>query len=284
MENLELGVGAQSAGVDWLTVTVKDLSRQGLLCDEANRLMDALKAKGNTQKIWKFKGYNGYICGSVRWGTRDDGSILMLSGEGASLNWPVALAWCDNCSRIDLAVTVTMIAARPHIARDAYEVLVPPCSDVKSPRKLSFITNSDGGETMYIGSRMSDQYGRLYDKGIEACENTDVKPGLIWRYEVEFKQYRAQRIAKELLKYAKTSENYTENLGETVYKWFLSRGVQPIFSPYNAQPFHTEVYARLSDDDVTLRWLSTQVSPSVARLNKNGRGEEVLEALGLNAD
>lgn len=284
MENSELGVGWQTAGVDWLTVTVKDPERQGLLCDEANRLMDGLKWQGYTQKVWRFKRYNGYMCGSVRWGTREDGSILMLSGEEASLNWPVALAWCDNCSRIDLAVTVTLIAAQPHIARDAYELLVPPNSDVKAPRKMTFITTNDGGETFYIGSRMSDQYGRLYDKGKEMRENTDIEPGLIWRYEVEFKQYRAQRIAKELLKYAKTSENYTENLGETVYKWFLSRGVSPIFAAYNEQPFHTEVYAKLSDDDVTLRWLSTQVAPSVARLNRNGKGKSVLEALGLLAD
>lgn len=218
-------IETQIASVDWVTITVKDKGRRGLIKAEAMRLMDELKSQGNVQRPWGFCGYDGWSCASVRWGDRETDSILMLSGEAASLNWPIALSWFDNCSRLDLAVTVTLLEPRKHVARDAYELLNPPDSKVTAPRKMTFIENNEGGETFYIGSRLSDQFGRLYDKGIQMGENTDCPAGLIWRYEVEFKAYRAKRVATQLIETVQIEENYHGNLGETVYKWFLSRGV-----------------------------------------------------------
>lgn len=273
------------AEVDWLTVTVKDQHKQGLLADEVNRLMAIRKDQGYTQKTWSFKGYNGWLCGGIRWGSRDDGSIVMLSGEEAELNWPVVLTWCDNCTRVDLAVTVTLLEPRKGIAKDAYDMLtLDGTSKTKGPRKMSLVVNNQGGETFYIGSRASDQFGRLYDKGAESGDNCDIPIGLIWRYEVEFKQYRAKRIAAQLLEAAKETDDYHQQIGQTVYKWYLSRGVSPIFPAYNELPFSTQTYAKVTDDDVTLRWLSTSVAPSVKRLGENGKGQQVLEALGLMDD
>jgi DNA relaxase NicK len=278
-------VREQVAEVDWLTVTVKDKTKQGLLAEEVNRLMGVRKDQGYTQKQWSFRGYDGWICGSIRWGTRNDGSIVMLSGEDAELNWPVVLSWCDNCTRVDLAVTVEMLEPRPNVAKDAYDVLTLGGSATGiQPRKLSFVQNNEGGQTFYLGSRASDQFGRLYDKGVESGEDVGIPVGLIWRYEVEFKQYRAGRIAKQMFEAAKESAGYHAQIGETVYKWFLSRGVSPIFSAYDNLPFSTQVYAKVSDDDITLRWLSTQVRPSIERLSRNGKGGEVRQALGLMDD
>jgi len=280
-----VAVTEQTADVDWLTVTVADWAKQRLLCDEVDRLMQIRKGQGFAQKPWRFKGYDGWTCGGVRWGTREDGSIVMLSGEDAALNWPTCLAWCDNCSRVDLAVTVILLSPKHHVASEAYGMLTLEGSNTNSrTRKMSLVVNNYGGETFYIGSRASDQFGRLYDKGREMDDGTDIPEGLIWRYETEFKSYRARRIAAQMLEAAKDTTDYRQNLGETVYKWFVSRGVKPIFSTYNSMPFTTETYAKLSDDDVTLRWFSTQVAPSVKRLKKNGKEEEAKRALGILAD
>lgn len=283
-ETLEALIEGKTAAIDWLTITCNNVDLERLLWDEANRLMAIGKAEGNTQKVWNFRGYTGWSCASIRIGNRTDGSILMLSGQAAQMNWPVALAWATNVTRIDIAVTVTMGQPVPNIAQKAYEFIVGPKGcNCKAQRQYSFIVNSEGGQTLYVGSRASDQYGRLYDKGKEDKSLPDLPEGKIWRYEVEFKQYRAKKIASQLLACAKQNEcEPSEDIGATVHKWFLSRGVRPIMATDNGRPFLTEISARITDDLVSLQWLSTQVSPTVRRLMKNGKGDQVFAALGLD--
>lgn len=280
-----LDIEGQTASVDWLTVTARDPGHQELLVAESRRLLDLLKDAGNVQRPWSFKGYNGWSCASFRYGARDDGMIVMMSGSAADLNWPVMLAWCDNVSRIDLAVTITLAEPEKDVARKAYNFLTLGGARAgNQPRKLSFIENNHGGQTFYLGSRASDQYGRLYDKGREKNHGADIPQGRIWRYEVEFKQYRAMRVATQLLDAARREElPVRDYIAATTYKWYLSRGVKPIWDADEDLAFHMEVYAKLTDDDVSLRWLSTQVSPTVRRLIRVGKGDDVLQALGLTS-
>jgi hypothetical protein len=281
-------IKSRSASVDWLTVTCKDVELQRRVHSEAIRLMSMLKAAGNVQKPWNFQGYKGWACKGLRWANREDSSICMLSGEAASLNWPVMLAWAGNVTRLDVAVTIDLVEPRTLVASGAYEFLFPRPGDraERGVRKYSLVVNSAGGETLYVGSRASDQFGRLYDKGREMTDDELKLPtGKLWRYEVEFKGDRASRIGEQMLASARRDESTaTEDIGATVYNWFLSRGIGPIWKPDKGVAFSTEVYAKLSDDDITLHWLATGVSPSVARLMENGRGTEVLNALGISAD
>lgn len=276
-------IETQAASVDWLTVTAKEAKYQGLLFDEANRVMTALKEMGNVQKPWKMRGYEGYSCGGFRWGARHDSSICMLSGDTAQLNWPVMLAWAGKVTRLDLAVTVTLLEPLPDVAKDAYDFLTLRGTVTEGrTKKYTLIVNNSGGQTMYIGSRASDQYGRLYDKGREQDKDDTIPIGKIWRFEVEFKAYRADRVAAQLLEVARLEQTHArDQIAATVYKWYLSRGIKPIWFADDNTAFSMETSAKLSDEDITLQWLSRQVSPSVTRLIERGRGTEVLEALGI---
>lgn len=276
-------VQTQAASVDWLTVTAKEATYQGLLFDEANRVMDVLKRQGNVQKPWGFKGYTGYSCGGFRWGSRHDSSICMLSGDVAQMNWPVMLAWAGKVTRLDLAVTVTLLEPLANVASDAYDFLtLRGTVSGGRTRKYTLMQNNSGGQTMYVGSRASDQYGRLYDKGREQDKDDTIPIGKIWRFEVEFKAYRADRIAAQLLEVARFEQTHArDQIAATVYKWYLSRGIKPIWDADDNAAFSMETSAKLSDEEVTLEWLSRQVSPSVTRLIERGRGTEVLEALGI---
>lgn len=273
----------QTASVDWLTITAREEQYINLLVLEAQRTMRDLKAKGYAQKPWNFRGYVGWTCGGMRYGSRDDGVCVMLSGQTADLNWPVVLSWANNVTRLDLACTLTLRDPYPNLATLWYGVItLGNTSRAKLPRKYTLITNSLGGETLYIGSRASDQYGRLYDKGREENANLDVPDGKIWRYEVEFKQYRANKIAGYLLEEAKREESpVRDQISATVHKWFLSRGIQPIWNSDNDLAWAMDISAKLSDDATTLHWFSTQVAPSVRRLMAKGKGQEVLQSLGL---
>jgi hypothetical protein len=280
-------INTKAATVDWLTVTCKDPDLQYRVFHEAGRLATIQKERGNVQKPWSFKGYKGWAIEGLRWGAREDSSIVMLSGQAASLNWPTMLAWAGNVTRLDLAVTIDLVTPLKHRASEAYGILTMDgqVEANRGSRKYSLVVNSAGGETLYVGSRASDQFGRLYDKGREQTDDLMIPTGKIWRYEVEFKGDRASRVGAQMLESAKRDEGpATEDIGQTVYKWFLSRGIAPIWKPDKGQEYSTEVYAKLSDDDLTLQWLATGVSPSVARLMDNGRGTEVLNALGITAD
>jgi DNA relaxase NicK len=275
----------QTADVDWLTLTTSDSSIRELLFAASVEFLKDLKGEGYTAKPWGMKGYKGWMCGSFRWGTRDTGDIIMMSGEVARANFGPMLVMCENATRVDLAVTVTVADPVLDLAKQSYEWLTRgSVADGRLTRKFTFVENSDGGQTLYIGSRLSDQFGRLYDKGRESSQGKEegIPQGKIWRYEVEFKGYRAKRIATQILDNLEVADNIHDFLGATVYKWFLSRRVPLIMDTYKNIPFSTEVSAKLSDDETTLNWLSTQVSPSVRRLIQGGKKSQVLDALGLS--
>lgn len=284
MQSKSSNVESLASGVDWLTVTCKRSDHRGLIYREATRLFDQAKQAGWVQKPWKFKGYNGWKCAGLRWGSREDSDIVMLSGESAALNWMVFLSWATNVSRLDLAVTVSLMKPIKNVAKRVYAKKVAdgkkPCRYAKT---YSYVENNQGGQTLYIGSRASDQFARIYDKGKEDRSLSKIAVGKIWRYEIEFKQYRARRVARQLLEQASQDfDGARKSIGQTVYKWFLSREIPLIWQTDEGLAYSTETYAKVTDVDTQLQWLSTQVSPTVKRLIEGGNGTQVLLALGLS--
>lgn len=278
-------VDEQTACVDWLTVTTSapDIKRD--LFAACVDTMEQLKSQGNVVKTWGLRGYKGWACNSLRWGTRKDSDIVMMSGALAQTNYVELLRTCPNPTRIDLAVTVTLATPLEGVAYNAFSSSTDKDAlDGRLTRKFTFLRNSQGGETLYVGSRFSDQYGRLYDKGREDRQSLEagVPEGKIWRYEVEFKGVRAKRIGDQIIQKLRETDDIHQEIGDTVYKWFLARLPVVIMEPYENLPFHTEISANVSDAETTLNWLSTQVSPSIRRLRESGQLREVLDALGLS--
>ena len=164
----ELAVEKKSAGVDWLTVTVKDQELRRIVFEFTSDALSRLKDQGYVQRPWSFRGYTGYSAAGFRWGDRHDSSIVMLSGQTAQLNWPVMLAWATNITRIDLAVTITLHEPVQRVARAAYDRIVTdghrPC---KSIQKYSFIENNEGELISYLHEgylyffRHADKYMKI---------------------------------------------------------------------------------------------------------------------------
>src|SRR4030067_1398146 len=84
--NPEIVVDDLQAGVDWLTVTVKDQENRVPLYYECARIKDRLISIGERYRPWSFKGHAGYMVAGLRWGTRLDSDIAMLSGADARQN------------------------------------------------------------------------------------------------------------------------------------------------------------------------------------------------------
>jgi DNA relaxase NicK len=268
-------------GVDWLTITAKSPDARRAMMLESERLADALQQIGEELRDWRFCGYVGKRIGSLRYGFRSDSSLIMLSGQDAFANWQAFVDMAENVTRLDLAVTVeTDIPWIGLVSRlYAWMTYDNPDGRATDGRKITKIENNAGGATLYIGSRASDQYGRLYDKAAES--GIEELRQRLWRYEVEFKRDRAGKALKGLVRaYRESAVDHVQAIRNTVWTWFDCRNCPPIFDR-NGDALSLELEARVTSTEATLQWLSRQVAPSIARLATAGYLRQACEALGL---
>jgi hypothetical protein len=267
-----------SSSVDWLTCTAKSPEARIKiyeLCAEFRRDL----AQNGKITPWRFRGYQGLQCESVRWGTRADSDIAVLSGYDAAVAWRRLLPVAENVSRVDLAVTIRTRNEVGDLVQVYYD-WVKQNLGAWEARKLTKIENNKGGQTLYVGSRASDQFGRIYDKGAQD-KKLKVPPGCLWRYEVEFKEDRAGKIASQLRNSVDPNASPAQRIQQTVYLWFDSRDVPPLFCRAKSLPLDSTVSARVTTDEKALAWLHAQVAPTVARLMDKGKADATLQALGV---
>lgn len=153
---------------------------------------------------------------------------------------------CGAPTRIDLAVDTHEIVD----IRSIYEDLI---SGKETLRQRSFsIIESSTGKTLYAGSRTSDMFVRLYDKGGQMGLSE-----LWFRVELEVKGKRAAAVTQALL----TAESLPGAINAIVREWFH-------IDTHGAAAFWTEpaVYVP-SQRKVTntRRWLTGQVVSALAR-------------------
>lgn len=91
-----------------------------------------------------------------------------------------------SVSRIDLAFDIRNTPMRPE---KLYNDLVSG-SAVSTAKTFNLITGNDGGSTLYVGSRQSEAFLRIYDKGVESGTGEN------WiRVELELKSSKARFAA-----------------------------------------------------------------------------------------
>lgn len=262
-----------SASVDWVTCTAKNDEGREALWTLGQRLLNAAKHVNQPPARWHGHGYSGFIGAGVRVGARVDSVLLSLSGSQSGNHWKEAVTASDNTSRIDLAVDTEFQPPKPVLARDVYVKMGRHQSPTGRKVRGTIWASSDGGQTLYVGARASENFGRLYDKGIE--QQTGQR-GFWWRWEAELKGVTARGAANRLLR-----EPIEGNaIASSVSGWFGSRtGVMP--GPFTSTVIYNEK-SEPSDDDKRLKWLANHVRPTVLRLLDTCGRERVLFALGLS--
>lgn len=223
-------------------------------------------------------GYQGRQGEGMFWGVHDrQGYLLVTWGEASDMVWPMTAPTAKRVSRLDLAVTVELPSRDPDLVAKAYAL-----NEGSERRQYAMIQSSAGGKTLYVGSRQSDQYGRLYDKGVKDMGR---EPGEIWRYEIELKdKIRNLAVLKDMYDRWRLHGLAKEDIAGYVHQWFSVRGVSPKFSARGKGLPPPELEATVSTADKKLRWLSSQVAPTVKQLIDVGLGKEAILALGLEAD
>lgn len=231
-------------------------------------------ALGEKSNDWSSYGYNGYDCGDLRWGRRPQDDLITLRSNGAALHWREFGYAATHCSRLDLAVTVKHQYHDLGHAQDKYAAIQQIAQDLPISRNYAIITSLLGGDTLYVGKRTSQQFGRLYDKTMESGETQFLN---CWRWEVEYKKPLAWEVLTHLLR----AGNPDKWINATVHNWFYSRYIGPSWDCDTEYPAIV-IQRKKTADEKALEWLGRSVRPTVERLIRRGKAAEMLNSLGIN--
>jgi len=259
-----------SENVDALTITSKSIvGRAAVLAVYENFLGEAQSRE--LQKEWNSIGYSGWICGSVRWGSRKDSSILMATGDDALLCTELAVL---DLKLIEEKVTRVDVCLDIAFENNARGWLTKLRNDSqfcnlhhKQGREISLI-DSTSGETLYIGKRTSGRFGRIYDKSA----HYGLDQGFVYRFEIESKKDVARPVFDALFPLNKDSEmewnGFQSRLRGVLKSQFRRWGVS--LKQNNDDNIMIRSEARISTVDSQLEWLSRSVAPVLERLTQQG--------------
>lgn len=262
----------RSADLDWITCTASTDGSSEALWAVGERVLTENEAEGYQPTRWQAHGYRGWNADGIRLGCRASGTIVSLSGFKCREEWKQALSAAEHCSRLDLAVDVHLDTEVPSLPRDCYESLFhkPPGNGRPSQRTL--ILNSNGGSTLYIGSRTSDRFARLYDKGIEQQQ---CAAGKWYRFELEVKGLSSHPLAEQLL----SIDVHRGQCLSVVAEYFRSKAALSI--PGAPKLLICNGRREATTSDRRLHWLSHQVRGTVLELTRSVGLARVLGALGI---
>jgi len=268
------------AGVDWFSATLKpsdpdyqEWRGKGL------ELVELSAQHGNLRRFGRLLGYEGVSAGSVFVGERTDGSHIRAKGR-----WAVpafARCWNENVhlSRLDIQVTKRFEGNLDYIGRNARKQATTANLLLPSTRRRKIHAHDDdeGGYTLYIGARTSNQLGRIYNKSAQSDDEHYVNT---WRWEVELHNEQATLMGRYL--YHLPGGLRPDRLAGVVWRWFTERGVECPWTKAEEALALPITQVPETDIERKLGWLEAQVRPTV-RLLRDILGRERIElALGLS--
>lgn len=266
--------------VDWLTATTHDKRAARRMIRKAEALAELERSEGSHSVPWSLGNYFGQRCGRVRYGNTMSAALVQLSGQLASDHFLWFANVAADFTRLDIAVTVQLADYDPGLGLRAYESACAWRKDHPRAAGASYVTNSEGGSTCYVGKRTSDRYLRVYDKQAESIASED--PAAIsryqkcWRYELETHDAAANAIRDSLLSATDRSEWVSSYLAYHC----RAHGITPVY-PLGSPPTLPTGFRRRSDRDSRLEWISRTVAPTIRWLLDTTPPDELADRLGL---
>ena len=226
-----------------------------------------------TPKAWSFQGYEGTHWGEASAGRREDGCILQVSGSWASAVRLLELPH-TGVPRLDIQATVWGYPQPALVPGEAAAASVIAREGANGrPWRVAHICGFGNGDTCYIGSRQSDVFARIYDKGAQDESNEDYAGAV--RYEVELKGRTASaafaalaRAGGDEVACADWVQSYLLARGLSLPEWVSVETVR-----------RRAVEKAASSTDETLAWLANGVRPTVRRLLDAGLTYELLHRI-----
>jgi len=181
--------------IDWFTATFTEGLKQNFAKAKCEKVMKEAEAGGLERSYTNRLGFVGERVDGFFYGLRGDSLMVIGSGATADIQAPFFLGLAEKCTRLDLAATL-------HDGDTGRDWTVIAYNQCKRDGRISSgqmkthrIEGSPDGRTLYIGSRSSDRFVRIYDK---TAESKGAYPPRTWRWEVEYKYPRAGGVATRL--------------------------------------------------------------------------------------
>lgn len=261
------------AGIDYLTCTAERLRDGDALLSLGRDIIKQEVGSGGSERPFYYRGFSGYTAGSVSVGSSRDRSLVRISGSAARECAAELIECSHNVSRLDAQVTIESDGLGIDHVRGLYDSGAGIRAGRGRPIERTLIVNSSGGSSFYLGRRISESYGRIYNKSAED-KRKDNPPH--WRYEVEFKGRTAK---KEAWSYASASEKDSWCVG-TVYDWFERRHCTPPISKVDRLDMCSDSRGSTTQSK-RIEWLRRCVRPILARLALEYGWPDVLSLLGV---
>lgn len=227
-------------------------------------------------KRWCALGYLGDDYGMAQAGAGPQGCILQAAGWAAQAVRE-ANPWYTGVPRVDVQITVWYDRdPEPMIERIAEMSHAVGQSKGARAWKVNLVKGYGGGNTAYLGSRHSELYVRIYDKGKHPKSPKGYENAL--RYEIEVKGDRGPQLWAGAHRSA-PDRHWCASVAKGILR---SRGV--------VVPLPDQVHCRtgLSQEvrkattESRLAWLATQVRPSIDKLLADGvHSSHIIKLLGL---
>jgi len=269
------------AGIDYISMTMtNDNPLVEVWLQSALAYLEEIAIDRQQIEMRKRLGYDGWSFGGSFVGRRERDTIAVFSGERAKLAYTKLYRSDCHVSRIDVQTSFRYSTTTSNVAEIVRNQVERDNSKISSSRQrnATLIEDLRGGATCYVGTRTSEQFARIYNKG---AESGDERYERVWRFEVQLKNRLASRLAEQFT----SSPTAQDILAATFVKhWLRHRGVS---TPWKAEaelmPL-PQVQKETSDVDSKLQWLRDQVRPALRVLLKYGLRDAILEALGLAND
>lgn len=268
-----------SAGVDYMSMTMPNNNlHYGTFLRASQAYLEEIAAAGNEVKSMRRLGYEGYSVGGSFVGERERDCLSLFSGERAKRAYTLLYRAGVHVSRIDVQTSFRYTPSQSNVAQMAREQVNRDNVKLSSARQrnATLIEDLRGGATCYIGTRKSEQFARIYNKGAESGE---AQYEGVWRFEVQLKNRLASKAAEQIGSGVYNQEGYASVF---VKQWLRHRGVS---TPWKADaellPLPKEPNTKTQLEE-KLEWLRTQVRPALRVLLKYGLRDDILAALGLD--
>lgn len=261
------------SGVDWMTATAASGDARRAFQDIWQGIARKETAAGVELQPAAVRDYSGWRLPGAFFGQRHDDSIIVLSGARAPAHWQTVAQAATNVSRLDLQATLWTHGEQPALSRWYYQRVRRLKAQRGRPRSFSLIQTHPHGDTLYVGKRQSDCFGRVYDF---AAAHSQGLPRTLWRYEVEYKRHLARTHSARLLN-ATSTRSECESL---VASWYLHRGIQPAWALQES--CQSDIALDSSKQRDVLAWFQTSLSKTVASAVRRYGLAAVLDSLGLS--
>lgn len=248
-----------SSCIDWLSMTYNPKINAG-------KFIVTIEGYGDNSEVKPQYGYDTavkYTCGMVvMWSQarHDMGTHIVLSGSTLEA---LTLAGNNVRTMLKRAIELKAKVTRLDIAIDARDCEIDiaevykAAQDAKSQgsvQSINLISGVDGGATLYLGSRQSDKFARLYDKGVQTKDGGDWK-----RLELELKGDVAKQYARVI---AMTDSSIASFVWSIASKMFMTEA-----GNYPTLGAHSDLVSMPKIEKVTdtEKWLCTQIIPVIEK-------------------